>query len=87
MLEPFLALTKYVLITSSSSNYAVTTHYKFPALLTWPLHHSASISFTTFGKWAWGWARHLTLKIGRDAALNNSKSFWKKNAHIHFRAL
>ena len=27
------------------------------------------------------------MKIGRDAALDNSISFWKKNTNIHFRAL
>jgi hypothetical protein len=84
MLELFLVLTKYVLITANRSNYAVTIHYKFPALLTWYLYHTAaSMPFTTFGKWGWGWARHLSMKIGRNAAkmrgempnLNNSRSF------------
>jgi hypothetical protein len=80
-LELFLVLTKYVLTTSSRSNCAVTIHWKFPTLLTWPLHHIDSMSFIPFGKWGWrgvgvesaslpkNCGRHRKKISGSDAAL------------------
>ena len=44
-------LTKYVLIRSSRSNYEITIHYRFTALLTLLLHHVAAMSFIPLGKW------------------------------------
>jgi hypothetical protein len=45
----FMLQVYYVLTSSSRSNYAITTHYRFPALLTLPLHHAAAMSIP-FGK-------------------------------------
>jgi len=52
MLERFVSvLTKYVLISSTRSNRAITIHYRFPPLLALPLHNAAPMSFILFGKW------------------------------------
>jgi len=90
MFELFLVLTKYVLISSSRSNYAITVHYKFPAMLTLLLHYVAAMSFIPSGKWKG--LRPLFLKIGRDAAKIrgdmlhlNISCLVSKVMHIHFR--
>ena len=44
-----MLLAKYVLIRCIRSNYAITAHYRFPALLTLPLHHVAAMPIP-FGK-------------------------------------
>jgi len=44
-------LTKYVLIRFIRSNYVITIHYRFTALLTLPLHHVAAMSFIPLDKW------------------------------------
>jgi hypothetical protein len=69
-LKLFSVASKYVSIRSSRSNYAITIHYWFIALLTLPLHHVAIMSFSRFGEWksGRGGVLHLFLKIGMDAA-------------------
>jgi hypothetical protein len=54
MFELFLVLTKYVLISSSRSNCAITVHYKCPTLLTLLLHYVAAMPFVSSGKWKGG---------------------------------
>jgi hypothetical protein len=91
----FLELTKYVLIRSYQSNYAVTIHDRlspcwsclYTALSPWPSIRSAS------GLGGRG-TRNLSPKIGRDAAkirgempqLNKPNQF-EKFVHVHFRVL
>ena len=81
----FLWRTKYVLISANRSNSAITIHDRFPVLSTLSLHRVAAISIITFGKWEGESLRHLSRKIGKDAAkirgeipcLNDCKLFWK----------
>jgi hypothetical protein len=65
-------LTKHVLISSNRNNYAITTYYRFPALLTLPLHRVTAMSLIPFGKW-WGGGAHLSLRTGRDAATKKNR--------------
>jgi len=59
---------KYVLINSNRLNYAITIRYRFTVFLALPLHQVTAMYFIPFGKWRE--VRHLSLKIGRDAAKN-----------------
>jgi len=85
----FRVLRKYVVISSSRSNHAVTIQHISPAVLTVRLHHVAAMSFIWFGKCGEG-MRNLSLKTGRDAAkitgeiprINNCKAVIKSYAYI-----
>ena len=47
----FLVFTKYILISSNRSNYTITKHYRFLALLTLSLHSVAHVhSFPQVGR-------------------------------------
>ena len=78
-LEHIIVLTKYVLISSSSSNYAITIHYRSQALFTLPLHYVSTMPFIPFDNWGGGWiCVNSTWGMGQRPHLNNSISLWKK---------
>jgi len=73
IIERFTTANEYVLIGSDRSNYAITIHYKLPALLTLPLHHVSAMYFIPFGKESYAVSlsedKKKRRKKGRDAAL------------------
>lgn len=88
----FFSGYKYVLISSSRSNCAITIPCRFQTLLTLTLHHLAAMSFIPVGNWVvW----RLSLKIGRDVAKISGEicrtwiipNQFEEMMHIHFRVL